>query len=120
MEEAAARRGVVRARRMELVRRPEGTPPFGARGARTCGIPGNHGGRRVIEVTEMHAERGVRTGWYGAFPESREERKTGEDDDDRDGRCPETAPAYGLQALQPSRPEGTASSRVAVRRYDRK
>src|SRR2546422_3648278 len=111
MEEAAARRGVVGARRMELVRRPERTPPFGARGARARGIPGDHSGRRVIEVTEVHAERRIRTGWYGAFPESREERETGEDHDDRDGRCPETVPAYGLQALQPSGPEGTASSR---------
>src|SRR2546426_5735511 len=110
MEEAAARRGVVGARRMELVRRPERTPPFGARGARTCGIPGDHSGRRVIEVTQMHAERRIRTGWDGPSPKRREERETGEDHDDRDGRCPEPAPAYGLQALQPSGPEGTASS----------
>ena len=58
----------------------------------------------------MHAERGIRTGWYGTCPKRREERETGEEDDDRDGRCPEPAPAHGLQALQPSRPEGTASS----------
>src|SRR5437870_2633313 len=110
MEEAAARRAVIRARRMELVRRPERTPPFGARRARTCRIPGDHSGRRVIEIAQVHTERRIRTGRDGAFTESREERETGEDDDDRDGRCPEPVPAYGLQALQPSGPEGTVSS----------
>src|SRR2546427_7211832 len=109
-EEAAPRRAVIRARRMEFVRRPEGPPPFGARGARARGVPGDRGGRRVIEVTEVHAERRIRTGWYRTCPKRREERETGEDHDDRNGRCPEPAPAYGLQALQPSGPEGTVSS----------
>src|SRR5438093_13028263 len=80
MEEAAARRAVIRARRMELVRRPERTPPFGARRARTCRIPGDHSSRRVIEIAQVHTERRIRTGRDGAFTESREERETGEDD----------------------------------------
>src|SRR2546426_9470558 len=110
MEEAAARRAVIRARRMEFVRRPEGPPPFGARGARTCGIPGDRGGRRVIEVTEVHAEWRIRTGWYRTCPKRRGERETREDHEDRNGRGPEPVPAYGLQALQPSGPQGTPSS----------
>src|SRR3989475_7202137 len=106
-EEAAPRRAVIRARRMEFVRRPEGPPPFGARGARARGVPGDRGGRRVIEVTEVHAEWRIRTGWYRTCPKRREERETGEDHDDRNGRCPATVAAYGLPALQTPGPQGT-------------
>src|SRR2546428_9646337 len=96
MEEAAARRGVVGARRMEFVRRPEGPPPFGARGARARGVPGDRGGRRVIEVTEVHAEWRIRTRWYRTCPQRRGGRETRQDHHDRHGRCPEPRPTYGV------------------------
>ena len=85
MEEAAARGAVVRARRVEGIRRPEGTPPLRARCARARRIPSEHRRRRVIQVAQVHAERRSRTGRNGARPERREGRQSRHKKGDRDG-----------------------------------